>query len=126
MIHIDEMGFSFDGSKNGVGGGPATHASNPDVADSGTAEQKSSAKVSILFGSTCAGEPLPVLIVFPSKAKNPKCEIQMLQNLHQIKGKFGYDEERHFNCLVGTWSSFYARFLILFASFSTCSLLFTC
>ena len=107
MIHIDEMGFSYDGSKNGIGGRVATYFSNPIAPEAGAATAKSSIKISVLFGATYAHNPLPVMIIIPSKAKNPKLESELVLNLHQVKGKFGYNEERAFNCLVGKFSLIY-------------------
>ena len=106
MIHIDEMGFSYDGSKNGIGGRVAAYFSNPDAPEAGIATAKSSLKISILFGATYAGNPIPPLIVLPNKAKKPKIELELLYELHQIKGVFGYKEERHFNCLIGKKKTF--------------------
>lgn len=101
MFHIDEMGFSFDGAKNGIGGRVASNYSNPLFPEAGQASAKSSDKISILFGATYSKEPLPPLIVFPNAAKSPKIELKLLQSLHQIKGKFGYSKERTFNCVIG-------------------------
>jgi len=101
MFHCDEMGFSFDGSKNGVGGRQGTVESNGDIPDGGEEVAKSSQKVSILAAATYDNEPFPLLIVIPSVATIPRCNLRMLQNLHQVEGKFGYKEKRQFNCLIG-------------------------
>lgn len=100
MLHIDEMGFSFDGSKNGLGGRVAKVFSNPLIPDAGQADQKSGDKVSILFGANYEGETIPPMIVFLSKAKQPKAKMRMLEALHQIKGKFGYSHKHTFNCVI--------------------------
>ena len=105
MIHIDEMGFSYDGSKNGIGGRVAAYFSNPDVPEAGIATAKSSLKISVLFGATYAGQPIPPLIVLPNTAIRPKLALDLLLNMHQIKGKFGYLDERYFNPLIGKLSS---------------------
>ena len=103
MLHIDEMGFHWDGAKNGIGGRVEAMYSNPMVPDAGEASQKSSDKVSILFGATYAGTAMPPLLVFPSKAKAPKMKKSMLDHLHQIEGMFGYSDlkKRKFNCVIG-------------------------
>ena len=101
LIHIDEMGFSLDGSKNGVGGRPGTFSTNCDFADAGQPTSKSSKKVSLLVAANYAGEALPLLIVFPSTAKHPQYKMEMLLNLHQIEGLWGYKEKRRFSCVVG-------------------------
>ncbi len=101
MIHIDEMGFSFDGTKNGIGGREEAHFTNELIPDAGVAVAKSSAKVSVLFSATYAGRPLPPMIILPSKAENPSLPIDLMLNLHQVKGKFGWKEERAFDCVVG-------------------------
>ena len=105
MLHIDEMSFHYDGSKNGIGGRPCLTYSNPDVPDAGEPNQKSSDKVSILFGATYSGQAIPPLIVFPSTAQQPKLDAEMLFALHQIKGMFGWTEERLFDCLIGKWKA---------------------
>ena len=87
ILHIDEMGFSLDGSKNGVGGRPGTVLTNQKLPDGGEAVEKSSAKVSILFAANYDMQPLPLLIIFPSKAKEPGYKMEMICTLHQIKGK---------------------------------------
>lgn len=101
MSHIDEMGFSFDGSKNGVGGRPEAAFNNPDISSGGVPVQKSSLKVSFLFGSTYDHQVFPVLIVIPSKAHNPSISISLLQRLHQVKGCFGYPRSKYFDCHIG-------------------------
>ena len=42
ILHIDEMGFMFDGSKNGIGGRPGTVFYVPELAYGGQPVQKSS------------------------------------------------------------------------------------
>ena len=101
ILHINEMGFSFDGAKNGIGGRIPCYYSNPLIAEAGTACEKSSLKVSILFGANYNCQPIPPLIVFPTTAKAPKLELKLLQTLHQVCGKFGYEEERWFNPVIG-------------------------
>ena len=107
MIHIDEMGFSYDGSKNGVGGRIATYFSNPFVPEAGVAVAKSSIKISVLFGATYANNPIPPMIIIPSKAKNPKIEKELLIHMHQIKGKCGYNDEKAFNCVIGKFKLYF-------------------
>ena len=104
MIHIDEMGFHFDGSKNGIGGRVSLTYSDPNLPDPGEAIAKSSDKVSVLFGATYDGQAIPPMFVFPNKAKNPKLKLIMLQLLHQIEGHFGYTGKRFFNPVVGTFT----------------------
>ena len=95
------MGFSFDGSKIGVGGRPGTVESNSNIPDSGEEVAKSSQKVSILAAATYNNEPFPLPIVIPLAAATPRYNLKMLQNLYQVKGNFGYKEKRQFNCLIG-------------------------
>ena len=97
------MGFSLDGSKNGVGGRPGTVLTNQKLPDGGEAVEKSSAKVSILFAANYDMQPLPLLIIFPSKAKEPGYKMEMICALHQIKGKFGWPSERYFNNIIGKY-----------------------
>ena len=44
ILHIDEMGFSFDGAKNGIGGRIPCYYSNPLIAEAGTDREKSSSE----------------------------------------------------------------------------------
>ena len=104
ITHIDEMGFSFDGSKNGVGGRPEATFDNPEITSGGLPIQKSSLKVSILFGSTYDHQILPPLIVIPTRAKNPSISVSILQRLHQIQGKFGYPRGLIYYLLVSAVS----------------------
>ena len=69
MLLIDEIGFSLDGLKNGVGGRPGTFLTNKVFVDAGQATSKSSLKVSLLDAANYDHEVLSVLIVFPSTAK---------------------------------------------------------
>ena len=92
---------SFDGSKNGIGGRLPSYYTNPLFGEAGTASAKSSLKVTVLFGANYKNEPIPPLIVFPTAAKSPKIELKLLQSLHQIRGKFGYSEQRVFNPVIG-------------------------
>ena len=100
MVHIDEMGFYWDGSKNGVGKRKAAIYSNPLFPDPRQAASKSSKKVSILFGGTYEGVAIPPLILFPSTAKNSRMGCELLLTLKQIQGKFGYRDTKAFDCVI--------------------------
>jgi hypothetical protein len=66
IVQVDEMGFSSDGSKNGMGGRPGALLSNSNVPETGTPVNKSSGKTSWLFGMNFADEALPPMAVFAS------------------------------------------------------------
>lgn len=101
VVHLDEMGFLFDGSKNGIGGRPGTVFSLENISDGGCPTQKSSDRITILCAATFGGEALPPLIVIPSSAKNPSLAHQLIQHLHQVGGKWGYNRKMFFNCHIG-------------------------
>jgi hypothetical protein len=69
IVQFDEMGFSFDGSKNGKGGRPAAVSTNPDVSDPKQPTSKSAQKVSCMFGMNFAYEAIPPMFVVTSKAE---------------------------------------------------------
>jgi hypothetical protein len=94
ICQLDEMGFSADGSKNGMGGRPSSLMSNAAAPDAGTPVNKSSAKTSWLLGVNFADEALPPLAVFATSAINPKFKGHYLRNMHQVEGIFGYPGTR--------------------------------
>jgi hypothetical protein len=90
IVQVDEMGFSSDGSKNGMGGHPGALLSNANVPETGTPVNKSSGRTSWLFGVNFADEALPPLAVFASSAVTPKFKGHYLRNMHQVEGVFGF------------------------------------
>ena len=102
------MGFMFDGLKNGIGGRPCTVFYVPELAYGGQPVQKSSDRVTVLVAANYGNEILPILLVVPSNAKEPNFDKDLMMNLHQIIGKFGYAAERGFNCHVGESHNFNA------------------
>ena len=103
ILHIDEMGFMFDGAKNGIGGRPGTVFFVPELAYGGQPVQKSSDRITVLVAANYDNEVLPLLLVIPSNAKQPHIDKDLMMNLHQIMGKYGYPSERGFNCHVGEY-----------------------
>jgi hypothetical protein len=96
ILQLDEMGFSADGSKNGMGGRPSSLMTNSSAPDAGTPVNKSSAKTSWLLGVNFADEALPPMAVFATSAINPKFRGHYLRNMHQVEGIFGYPGTRSF------------------------------
>jgi hypothetical protein len=94
ICQLDEMGFSANGSKNGMGGRPSSLMSNATAPDAGTPVNKSSAKTSWLLGVNFADEALPPLAIFAMSAINPKFRGHYLRNMHQVEGIFGYPGTR--------------------------------
>ena len=104
ILHIDEMGFMFDGAKNGIGGRPGTVFFDAELAYGGQPVQKSSDRVTILVAANYGNEVLPLLLVIPSFAKQPHISKDLMMNLRQIFGKYGYPNVRGFNCHVGEYT----------------------
>ena len=69
IIQFDEMGFSFDGSKNGKGGRPAALSINPTVPDPKQPTSKSSQKITCMFAMNYENEAIPPMFVITSKAQ---------------------------------------------------------
>ena len=109
ILHIDEMGFMFDGAKNGIGGRPGTVFFDPELAYGGQLVQKSSDRVTIIVAANYDNEVLPILLVIPSNAKQPHIDKDLMMNLRQIVGKYGYPAERGFNCQFGESTLCYCK-----------------
>jgi len=69
LLQYDEMGFSLDGSKNGKGGREAAVLTNPNIPEPKQPTNKSSQKVTCLFGMNFKKEAIPPLFVLASNAK---------------------------------------------------------
>ena len=91
IVQFDEMGFSLDGSKNGKGGRPAAMLSNPALMEPDTPTNKSSQKITCMYGINFENEPLPPLFVLTTSAESPRVRGQLVRNMKHIQGQFGYD-----------------------------------
>lgn len=104
VLNFDEMSLDLDISSTQAGGRPSNVPAANGVAGEGEAAQKSSEKVTCIFGMTFAGDPLPPYFQFPTKATDPdryKLQCKLLASFPQIKGKFGYPVERYFDVDFG-------------------------
>jgi hypothetical protein len=104
IINFDEMSISLDGSQTSKGGRPSTTPTNPDLPESGQQTQKSDKTATIVFGVTGENEAIPPFFIFPTKAANKenyKLRWEVLQNLPQIVGQYGYSTRRAFDVGVG-------------------------
>jgi hypothetical protein len=70
IVNMDETKLSLDGSDGQFGGRPALTISVRGVNRPGTAQNKSGFSSTLMCGSNSAGEPLPLHIMFSSKAEN--------------------------------------------------------
>ena len=90
IIQFDEMGFHFDGSKNGVAGRPAAFATNPDIGDPQQQTNKSSQKITCVYGINYEHEPLPPMFVLSTTADQPRVQSRLIRFMRHIKGQFGH------------------------------------
>ena len=90
ILLMDEMPFSLDGSTNGIGGRVAMVPSNGAMNESGKAAYKTDGKSTFLFGMTAAAEALPPFLIVRSKAKIPRFRAEMIVDMHQVEGQFGW------------------------------------
>ena len=100
IMLFDEMPFSLDGSTNGIGGRIAMFPSYGEVNESGKAAYKTDTKATFMFGMTAACEALPPFLIVKSKAKIPKFKSEMIINMHQVEGKFGWPRRMKFNSMI--------------------------
>ena len=47
-------------------------------------------------------EPLPVLLILPSSANEPRIRLELITRMHQVKGCYGFNDERQFSCMIRT------------------------
>lgn len=99
IINLDEMALFLDGSTKG-GGRPSQVPSANGVHTEGQSSQKSSDKITCVFGMNFAYEALPPYLWFPTKAKDVKrykLQSKLIPSFRQVKGLFGYPVERYFD-----------------------------
>ena len=104
IVNFDEMSISLDGAQTSKGGRPSTTPTNLNLPESGQQTQKSDKTATIVFGVTGANEAIPPFFIFPTKAANKdnfKLKWEILKNLPQIQGQYGYSEPRAFDVGVG-------------------------
>ena len=119
--NIDEMSWGFGHEANGIGGRPGVSLTTELVPNPGDPAQKSSLKVTILYGMTYADEALPPLIILPSSAEQPILREKLLCRFDQIVAQYGNPKRRAFDCMIafsnkgsmtkGIFQSYLKRFL---------------
>jgi hypothetical protein len=97
IVVYDEYSLSSDGSDQGRGGRPAVTHSNPALPEAGKPTAKSGKVITVMQGTTLGGEALPPYIMDKSSAKVPKASLSFIASMPQIKGRFGFQEDRYFD-----------------------------
>ena len=98
--NIDEMSWGFGHDANGLGGRPGMSLTTELVPTPGDPAQKSSLKVTLLYGMTFADEALPPLIILPSSAENPIIRERLLCRFDQVVARYGNPRRKAFDCMI--------------------------
>ncbi len=100
---MDETNFSLDGSDGGHGSQPACSITISNVARPGTGTNKSCVSSGLMLGSNASCEPLPVLTMFASKAKE-ESNYQIIPEWNLgtlcVSARFDHAEEKNFTSTV--------------------------
>lgn len=113
MIQADEFAVSLSGSEEGKGGRPAQTHSNPNLPEAGKPVQQSSVMATVMVAFTFGCEPIPPLFILPSKAKQPRINVKMIQNCPYLdvqlgmKGKHPCPPEFAYNRKAGMNGEFF-------------------
>jgi len=102
--NVDETELSLDGSETQAGGRPAMSYRDPHLPMIMRSVAKSSLKCTCIFGSTAAGEPIPVHHQLPTSAtlaEREKLRYDFCRHLKKTRGQFGHDEVREWPCGIG-------------------------
>jgi len=100
-VNIDETALSFDGSEGRCGGRPAIQFTDPNLQASYKRTSKSSTTITMITGSSAAGEPIPPHFQFPTKAKddtNKKIKAEAIKHLKDVFGVFGSGSKQKWGC----------------------------
>ena len=89
-MNFDEMGFSYDGCKNGLRGRKAMYHTNKHLPQPGQATNKSAQKNSLICGMNFAFKALPPGIILQSSAVAPRIRVQLLKHMKHVRGQFGH------------------------------------
>ena len=103
IINVDETALSFNGAKGRCGGRPAVEFYDPSLQASHKRTSKSSVTITLIAGSSAAGEAIPPHFQFPTRAKgdNAQLDIQLLDYMKGIEGKFGCEQMITWQCTFG-------------------------
>ena len=104
IMNFDETCLSHDGSANNRGGRPPVVFFNPHLPKIGRGTYKSSASLTMITGSTAAGEALPPHFQFQTAAKSAETQrarYELVQYFHSVYGKFGFTERQLLGVSIG-------------------------
>jgi hypothetical protein len=99
FCNFDEMKFTLDGKDEKAGGRPAVSHTTSTVPEAGKASVTSDNVCTITMG-IIGNEPMPFLVIFPSKAKedNYKIKIKRIASFKPIVAQYGYESPQTWDC----------------------------
>lgn len=97
ILQFDEMNLSLDCIEEIRGGRPASSHTNPDLPDGGKPKGKSGKTCTLMMGCNFACEALPPYFMFPSDAREPTVNSELMLAFPQVQGQYGWDAPRAFN-----------------------------
>jgi len=100
IVNIDETALSFDGSEGRCGGRPAIQFTDPNLQASYKRTSKSSTTITMITGSSAAGEAIPPHFQFPTRAKEDTAKIKndVFKYLKKVLGVFGAATIQEWDC----------------------------
>ena len=104
--NIDEVRITLDGRSEKQGGRPAMVHTTNYLPEGGMADKTPEDHCTLLMG-IIGNEPMPPLIIWPSKSTTEgqgKINIRTLQSFQQIKAKYGYDSPYYHDCVFAVSS----------------------
>jgi hypothetical protein len=102
IANFDEMALELSAADATAGGRPAVTPTLDSIPEAGTAAGKSCQKCTVTFG-VIGNEPMPPLIIFPSKAKTDedmKLSAKILPSFQQVEGQYGFSRKYPHDCTV--------------------------
>ena len=105
IMNIDETALSLVSSNGRCGGRPTAEFSDPNLPTAHRRTSKSAITVTMITGSSAAGEAIAPHFQFPSKATdqcNAKLPIEVIKTMKGVIGWFGMGEETEWGCTLGT------------------------
>jgi hypothetical protein len=100
--NFDEMALELSAADATADGHPAVIPTLDSIPKAGTATGKSSQKCTVTFG-VIGNEPMPPLLIFPSKAKSDedmKLNAKILLSFQQVEGRYGFSRKYPHDCTV--------------------------
>ena len=90
ILNFDEMGFSYDGCKNGLRGRKAMSNNNKHLPQPGQASSKSANRNTVMAGMTFAYKAITPGLIIQSVAENPQLRVRLLKYMRHVRGQFGH------------------------------------